>query len=149
MTIDLRWKVPKPNQLWLKWKSVEHKGDGTIVLNSPKFYGPVLADCLPIDETGYIILDLTKHFIVLIPEPYEIVLKWDKKLGQTTASAWFNKMTIEDNRLGLLKLLKKSDEILIDCSDHTTEKWEKGKYKLTFPSMVYQDGSEPYDLSSK
>lgn len=149
MAVDLRWKVPKTNQLWLKWKSIVHKGNGTIELKFPEFYGPVLSDCIPIEESGYILLDLTKHFIVLIPEPYEIRLNWNKKLSQDNQKATFDKIILEDGKLGLLSLLKNNDEILIDCSNHTTEKWDKGQYKLNFPAMAYNEFKEPYDLSEK
>jgi hypothetical protein len=146
MTIDLKWQVPKSNQLWVKWKSVQHLGDGTIKLLKPILYGPVLSDCLPIDEAGELVLDLTKHFIVLIPQPYEVKLSWTTKLTQTTAEASFSEMLLSDNTLGLLKLLKNKDQLLIDCTDHTTEKVTGGHFKLTFGAMLYDSNGSPYNL---
>jgi hypothetical protein len=147
--MDLKWRVREASQLWLKWKDVSHLGDGKIELKSPSFYGPVLSDCLPLDERGQIPLDLTKHFIVLIPQPYIITLMWDKKLSQTTTEVKFNKITILDSNLGLLSILKARDEILIDCSDHTTENIQKKKYKVNFSAMVYNEFKQPYDLTKK
>jgi len=147
MSVDLRWKVSEESKLWLKWSKVEHLGDGTIKLYKPKLYGPVLSDCLPLEESGHIILDLTEHFILLIPEPYHIIVKWNKKISQTTAGVTFDYITIEDNKLGCLKLLKNKDKILIDCTDHTKEKMDQGVYKFAFNSMVYNEHDSPYNLT--
>lgn len=149
MSIDLRWIVPKNNQLWLKWSKINHIGNGIIDLKKPRLYGPVLSDCLPLEESGKILLDLTKHFIILIPEPYEVTLEWNKKLSQSTTEIKFDTMKLIDTKLGLLNILKNKDLILIDCTDHTTERISKGFYKFSFNSMIYQDGKEPYNLTYK
>ena len=94
-------------------------------------------------------LDLTKHFIILIPRPYEVTLSWESKISQTSTEVCFNEMILFDNLLGLLKILKKYDKILIDCTDHTTECASRGHFKLTFTTMVYNSEGLPYNLSDK
>lgn len=142
--IDLRWKVPKNNQLWLKWKSLITLPDGTIKLKGAEFYGAVLQDCEPLEVSGTINLDLTKHLIVLTPVPYIVEIKWNKLLSQDTQKATFDVITIKDSRLGMLNKLTNRDLILIDCTGHTTEEEAKGRYKSAFQAMIYKETLEPY-----
>lgn len=145
--IDLRWKVPQKNQLWLKWKSIEKLPNGTLKLKNPEFFGPVLQDCIAIDQKGTIRLDLTKHLIVITPSPYLINLSWENLISQDTERATFDYMLLEDGALGLLNRLQNRDLILVDCTGHTTEEEAKGRYKTAFNAMVYRESMEPYDFS--
>lgn len=147
MVSDYSKKVSTLNKLWLKWQSLSHEGDGLIRLKSPEFYGPVFDDCEPIEESGKIILDLTHHFLIHLPKPYQLELKWDRLLNQDKTGARFNEMTIQDHDLGKLSLLKNGDQIFIDCTDQTTDAQEDGLFKTAFPSMIFNSYDEPYDLS--
>lgn len=145
--IDLRWKVPKKNQLWLKWGSVSREGNGIIKLKDAEFFGPVLSDCEPIEHKGFINIDLTKHFVLLIPAPYIVKLSWDSLVCQDHTSAKFLEMVIEDKTLGHLdNKLSSKDFILLDATGHTTEDESKGKYKYSFEGMVYNSSMEPYNF---
>jgi hypothetical protein len=147
--MSLRYSVAYKDKLWLKWEKIIHEGNGKITLKNPEFYGPVLDDCESLEEQGYILLDLTKHFILHIPTPYEVKLSWNKKLSQDKKSVKFDKITLQDGELGRLKLLKNKDKILINCKDHTTEQMDKGNFKLRFQAIAYNEHDEPYDLLSK
>jgi len=148
MKIDLRWKVPKSNQLWLKWDKVEKQGNGLVNLINPVFYGDVLSDCDPIEKSGFINIDLTKHFIIQIPGPYIIKLSWDNLTSQDGSKATFDKMTIEDSLLGQLdNKLSDRDLLLLDATGHRTEEEAKGRYKHSFQGMLYNDAMEAYDFS--
>lgn len=147
--IDLRWKVPKNNQLWLKWESIERLGNGILKLKNAEFYGPVLLDCEPIEKAGFINIDLTKHFLVIIPSPYIVKLTWTDVISQDTSSIKFSEMIIEDKTLGQLdNKLTNRDSLLLDATGHTTEEESKGRYKASFEGMLYNDNQEPYDFSS-
>lgn len=148
MVIDLRWKVPSSNQLWIRWKSIERVGNGIIKLKSPEFFGPVFADCTPLEESGSIFADLTKHFIVHIPKPYIVKITWNKKLTQDLQKATFDEITLEDSELGHLSKLSERDLILLDGTDHTTEQEARGYYKVAFDAMLYKETLEAYDFSS-
>lgn len=147
--IDLRWKVPAKNQLWLKWDSAIKEGDGTVKLKNAEFYGPVLSDCAPIEPAGHINIDLTKHLVLLIPSPYIVKLSWSSLLSQDSISAKFSEMLLEDKTLGhLSNKLTDRDCILLDATGHTTEEEAKGKYKTSFDGMIYNENKDPYDFSS-
>ena len=146
MAIDLQLTAPESNQMWIKWKKVEREGSGVVKLKKAEFYGPVLSDCDPIEDSGFIRLDLTKHFIILIPRPYIVELKWDKLLSQTRSSVKFEEIILTDTEMGHLPKLTDKDRILLDCSDHTTEKMSEGVYKFAFEAMLYKETLEPYDF---
>jgi hypothetical protein len=143
----LNLKVDKINQMWIKWSKVTHKGDGTAILHKPEFFGPVLADCSPLEATGHILLDLTCHFLVIIPKPYTVKLSWDKLLSQDTTSVKFNKITLEDAELGHLSKLTDRDFILLDCKGHTVEEESRGNYKMSYRAILYNSNMIPYDFS--
>ena len=147
MVADLTKKVSVKNHLWLEWKSLEHLGDGKIQLNSPHFYGPVLQDCEPLDATGMIRLDLTPHFMLILPKPYFVELSWSKLLSQDSQKVTFDVMTIQDQELGKLSILKNKDKLFINCTDQTTEAQEKGVFKAAFEIMAFNSLGEPYDLT--
>lgn len=148
MKVDLRWKIQKSNQLWLKWKGLVKEGDGKVRLIEPEFYGPVLTDCAPIDSSGFINIDLTRHLIVLIPRPYIVRLSWDSLISQDTEKARFKEMVLEDTDLGhLANKLTPKDCILLDSTGHTTEEEARGRSKLSFEGMVYNSDMSPYDFS--
>lgn len=148
MKVDLRWKVPNSNQLWVRWKKIEKTGNGIIKLKNPEFFGSVFSDCVPLDESGSIFIDLTKHFIVLIPKPYTIKMTWNKKISQDNQKCVFDEITLEDTELGHLSKLSDKDLILLDATDHTTEQEARGYYKVAFDGMLYKETLEPYDFSS-
>lgn len=145
--MSTKLKVDKYNQLWLKWSKVSHKGNGIVVLKNPEFFGPVLADCAAMDPQGHILLDLTCHFLVIIPKPYIIKLSWDKVLSQDTTSIKFDKITLEDTELGHLSKLTDKDFILLDCKGHTVEEESKGNYKMSYSAILYNSSMVPYDFS--
>jgi hypothetical protein len=147
MAKDLSKKVSKKNHLWLKWKSLSHEGNGRIILKKPYFYGPVLEDCEPLETSGKMKLDLTPHFLLILPKPYFVELSWDKLLNQNTSKAEFNQMELHDQGLGKLSLLKNSDKIFIDCTDQSTEAQERGVFKMAFEIVVFNEFDEPYDLT--
>ena len=147
MTIDLRWKIPLCNQLWLKWEKIKKDNNNVITLINPYFTGEVLADCSPIEKAGFINLDLTKHYIILINQPYLVKISWKELLSQSKDKAIFKSMIIDDP-LGLLNKLSNSDTILLDCTGHTEEAEAKGSYLQYFSAMVYKETMEPYDFSS-
>lgn len=147
MVKDLKKQVRLFNQLWLSWDNINHLGDGTISLINARFSGPVLSDCLEIPEKGNMFLDFTNHYLIIIPKPYIVEIKWDNKISQDNTEAIFKTMTVVDNELGNLKLLKNMDKILIDCTDHSTEAQSRGKFKTSFISMVYDSNNLPYDLT--
>lgn len=147
MSIDLRWKVPNTSQLWLKWDRAICKGEGTVELKNAEFFGPVLNDCLKLENSGFLNLDLTKHFILIIPAPYIVRFSWDGVISQDQTSIKLAAARFEDLSLGHLNKLKKSDLILLDCSGHTTEDESRGHYKAVFEAMVYDETKNPYDFS--
>jgi hypothetical protein len=147
MKIDLRWSVKKANQLWIKWDSIELTGDGLVRLKNAKFFGPVMSDCAKIQESGSIYIDLTKHFIVLIPTPYIVKLTWIGVKSQDSKEAIFGELIVEDKSLGHLNKLKNTDLILLDCSGHTVEEESRGNYKSTYQAMVYKESMDSYDFS--
>ncbi|RKZ96613.1 MAG: hypothetical protein DRQ40_00445 [Gammaproteobacteria bacterium] len=147
MILDLTKKVSIKNHLWLSWDKVKHLGDGTIALIKPRFTGPVLQDCEAMEVSGRINLDLTHHFVLLLPKPYVVVLSWDKLLKQDCTEVTFDKMIIKDTGLGKLSLLTNNDRIFLNCQDQTTEAQAKGTFKLAFEIMVFNNLNQPYDLS--
>lgn len=147
MALNLR--VDKHNQMWVRWSKVSHKGDGTVILKDPEFFGPVLSDCEPLDKKGHIFLDLTSHLLILIPKPYTVKLAWDKLISQDSSIIKFNKITLEDTELGHLSKLKDKDYILIDCAGHTVEEEKKGNYKMTYRAILHNSDMTPYDFSTK
>ena len=148
MVVDLSKKVRRFNQLWIKWDNLIHQGNGKISLNDVTFFGPVMSDCDPIEESGEIQLDLTKHYLLLIPKPYYVKMSWDSKISQNDREARFSKITLHDSELGHLKLLKDDDQLLLDCTDQTTEARQKGKLKVAFDTMVYDCSGQPYSLTT-
>jgi len=147
MKIDLRWKVPTKNQMWLRWKKVVNDGSGKITLKDAEFFGPVLEDCEKMEQSGFIRLDLTKHFILIIPKPYIIELKWSKIVSQDTEKIVFEEIVLEDGDIGLLNKLKTRDLLLLDCTGHTTEEEARGKYRAAYNAMLYNESLTPYDFS--
>ena len=147
MITDLTKKISVKNHLWLRWQSLSHEGNGLIRLKSPECYGPVLKDCEPIEKTGMIRLDLTPHFFLILPKPYFVELKWEKMISQDESVVKFEEMTLQDQDLGKLSLLKKDDKIFINCTDQTSEAMEQGKFKTAFEIMVMNSLDEPYDLT--
>lgn len=141
---DLRWNVPVKARLWLKWSRLQYNGS-IIKLINPIFYGPVLADCLKLENSGYIYLDLTKHFITLIPQPYIVKYAWNGINKQTTEEVKFKEAYLEDN-LGHLTKLSNNDSILLDCTKHTTEDESNGVFLSSFQALVYKENSEPYEF---
>lgn len=148
MVADLTKKVSVTNHLWLKWKSIEHLGDGKIQLNKPYFYGPVLQDCEPMESKGMIRLDLTPHFMLILPKPYFVELSWDNLISQDSQKVTFDKMSIQDQDLGKLAILKNEDKIFLNCTDQTTEAQQRGVFKAAFEIMVFNSLGQPYDLSN-
>jgi hypothetical protein len=148
MNIDLRWKIPQPNQLWLSWKEAHLEGDGRVLLKKAFFHGPVLKDYLALEEAGHIYLDFTKHFIVLIPRPYVVKVEWKGILNQGPGGVYFKKVIIEDTTLGHLNKVKNSDSILLDCSGHTVENESAGNHIAAYAAMLYNELSEPYSFNN-
>ena len=146
MTVDLQLITPKSSQLWVKWKKIVKDGSGVIKLKNAQFYGPVLNDCEPMDQVGFIRLDLTKHFLILIPKPYIVELKWDKVKSQDSSTVKFDELTLVDTELGHLSKLTDKDLILLNCTDHTSEKMSEGVYKFSFEAMLYKETMDPYEF---
>lgn len=147
MVADLTKKVSTKNHLWLSWNKVIHKGNGVIELMAPRFSGPVLSDCEPLEASGKINLDLTHHFLLQLPSPYMVELSWNSLLSQDTSEAKFDIMTIKDTKLGKLSLLTDRDRIFINCKDQTTEAQMSGTFKIAFEIMVFNNMNQPYDLT--
>lgn len=147
MVSNLKWKISKSNQLWVRWKDVDKPGNGIVKLKSAEFFGPVLSDCENIEESGFINIDLTRHLLLITPSPYIIKLSWNKLTYQDTSVAKLEEILLHDGNLGFLSKLKKNDLILLDCTDHTTENESRGFYKAAFEGMIYNEDLEPYTFS--
>jgi len=136
------------NQLWLRWSKIEHLGDGKIKVKNPEFYGPVMSDCVEMEDTGSIRLDLTNHFLLILPKPYIVRLEWTGKISQNEKKAVFTEAILHDTDLGNLNLLRNKYQILIDCENHTTESRAKGNLKTSFTSTVYDHNGQPCDITN-
>jgi hypothetical protein len=147
MSTRLADKVPTQSRLWLKWDKAVHLGNGEVRLDNPVFYGPVLADCEPIEEAGEIKLDLTSHYLILILDPYMITLRWEGKVSQTTLEVKFKTMFLKDGAFGKLSLLQDDDQILMDCTGQTTEARAQNQFKMAYDAIVFNSLKQPYDFS--
>ena len=147
MSIDLSKKVSSFNQLWLRWERVVHHGNGIITLVNPIFFGPVLDDCDPMEPSGHIQLDLTNHYLLIIPRPYYVKLEWEGFISQDKKEIKFKKITLHDSDLGKLSLLKDGNKILLDCTDQTSEARQEGRFKVAFDAMVFNSLGQPYDFT--
>lgn len=144
--MSLKHNIPHQSQLWLSWKKVKKEASGEIRLISPQFTGPVLQDCEKLEESGLIRLDLTQHFLIIIPRPYIVELRWNKLLRQDKTVVLADTITLSDSDLGCLSILTDTDRILLDCTDHTTEKMAQGVLKYSFRAVVYKETGEPYEF---
>lgn len=144
---DLRHIIRKSNQMWLKWTSVVRDASGVLHLKGAEFYGPVLLDCDPMEPKGHIILDLTLHYIIIIPKPYLVKVSWDSVIYQSRDLIKFKELLVEDNEIGHLNRLSDRDQILLNCTSHTTESEARGIRKMAFQAMVYNELLSPYDFS--
>lgn len=147
--MDLKYTVPETNQLWIKWKSINKIGNGRVDLQDAEFYGPVTQDYLPLEDTGTLRLDLTHHFLFRIDEYYIVEISWESVKTQEQGSIKFDKITINDENVGLLDKIKEKDLLLIDCSGHTEEERAAGNYKMVYEAMLYNETGAPYDFSKK
>ena len=142
----LKNKILHMSSLWLKWKKIINTGSGLVELSDIELTGPVLSDCLKLEINGYLLLDLTLHFIIIIPEPYIVKLEWEGLVSQTENEVKIKKIILHDGKLGLLNKLKKKDKILIDCAGHHTDDENRGKYRTTYTSILFNEFGEPYDF---
>jgi len=147
MAIDLRWKVPETNKLWVSWKRVNRLGDGKVELIDVEFTGPVTQDYAQLEQTGSIRLDFTNHFIVRVDEFYIVELSWASVKTQELGSIKFDNVLLHDENVGLLDKIKDNDKLLIDCTNQTEEERQAGNYLMVYPSMLYDSLNAPYDFS--
>lgn len=142
---DLKKLVKKNSQAWIKWENLQKNLNNSITLYNVEMYGEVFSDCLQLDTSGFIYLDLTEHFIIQVSRPYIIKMTWNGVISQDKTKVLIKNVILEDQDFGFLHKLVNNDRILLDCSGHTTEAEEKGKYKLAYRAMVYNELLEPYD----
>lgn len=133
----------KKYQLWLKWKNI-NKSSNLIELINPFFDGPVCTDCEELPKDGKIILDFTNQFLIKLPKPYIVELKWYNKKSQSTEKIEFEKITMKDSVLNVLGALKNTDKILIDCKGHHSDDIEKGNFKVNYMSYIFNEAGEQY-----
>jgi hypothetical protein len=146
MIKNLVSSIPYSARLWLSWNKIHHAGSGKVELKELKLTGPVLQDCLALEVSGNILLDLTKHFLVLIPKPYIIKFEWNNITFQDLKEVKIDTGFLLDGDLGLLNNLKNDDKILIDCSGHHTNDEAKGRYKISFSAILCNKTEEPYNF---
>lgn len=142
-------KISDLTKLWVEWGKIVNIGNGIVDLEKIKFSGPVLLDCMKFENQGHIFLDLTKHFVVVIPRPYIIKMEWDGVISQDTKQVKIKSMKLYDGDLGFLNKLKLKDKLLIDCSGHHSDDEAAGKYRLTFESLLYNQYGFPYNVDEK
>ncbi len=147
--VNLKNIVNKSSQLWLKWGKVTPLENNSVKLHDVVMYGEVLNDCSKIDKAGFIYLDFTMHYIVLLTKPYIVKLTWDSLLTQDTEAVNIESIIIEDQEFGFMNQLKNTDRILLDCSGHTTEEEERGHYLAAYRAMLYNEYLEPYEFINK
>lgn len=147
MKQDFKKILNTKNKLWLSWKKIIHEGNGNISLVEPKFTGPVLADCEPIEESGTIKLDLTHQYMLHIPRPYLIELTWFNKVHQDRQEALFKAGKLKDGSLGKLSLLQNRDSIMLDCTNHRTEDEKRGIILFNFYAIAFNSNKEPYNFN--
>lgn len=137
-------KVPLHTRLWIEWKKVSKSGSGIVELKDIVFYGPIFSDCEKLDDKGFIYLDLTKHFLVLLPKPYFIKFEWEGVEVQDSNGAKLKKAYFLDDDLGLLNKITHKDKLLLDCSGHHSNDVKNGIYKPAFDAILYNEYNEPY-----
>lgn len=135
------------NQLWISWESLNHDSNGIIYLKNLKFTGSVLNNCIAIEESGTIKLDLTHQYMLHIPKPYLVEFTWFNKIKQDKNEALFKTGQIKDGSLGKLSLLTNKDYLLLDCTDHTTEDEEKGVVLFNFYAVAFNSDKIPYNFT--
>lgn len=143
---NLLHSISYSSRLWVSWDKIHNSGSGTVELKNLKFTGPVLQDCMKLEETGSLLLDLTKHFLVLIPKPYIIKFNWTGLISQSTTEVKIQNGILQDEALGLLNNIKNTDKLLIDCSGHHTNDIKNGRHKLSFTSILCNKLEEPYNF---
>jgi len=144
--INFTDNIPIQSRLWIRWGKVAKTGEGLVELKNITFYGPVLDDCEPIEEKGHLFLDLTKHFLMIIPRPYIIKFEWEDKIFQSTKEVKFKTVRLHDGSMGILNKIKSKDKLLLDCSGHRTEEEAKGNFKVTYDAILFNQYDEPYSF---
>lgn len=146
---DLRKIVNSNSRLWIKWDRVSRLENNVVKLYNVEFFGPVMKDCAPIDSAGFINLDFTNHYILLLNRPYIIKASWSELVSQDTERAKLKWLALEDQGFGFLHKIRAADRILVDCSGHTVEAEERKQYKLAYTAMLYNEHLSPYEFVSK
>lgn len=144
MTYSSKISIPENTRLWVEWQKIAKKGSGIVELHKIRMHGPIFNDCEKMEENGFIFIDLTKHFLIILPKPYFVKMEWEGLYHQDSSGANVKKIFLKDDDLGLLNKISNKDKLLLDCSGHHTRDVEVGYYKPAFDAILFNQYNEPY-----
>ena len=128
--------------LVLKWDRIRYVNESLAVLEGAKFIGEVLNKSYKLNDVDEINIDITKQFLIIIPDFYIFKFKWS---GVTYFSeeVWFEKAWFENFKTRLFRF-KDDDYLIIDTSKHEEE---SHPYFMNYEATLYNRDGEVYRLN--
>lgn len=110
-------------RLELHWKSTIYEQDGVCKLSDACFSGPALAEADRINDNDNIMLDFFQQYIILVDNIYVAKFSWKQVVYNKDDTVTLqNAFITHDTQLNKVPKLSNTDYLIIDTSDHETEK---------------------------
>jgi hypothetical protein len=129
-------------RLELRWEKSVYEHDGICRLEGAYFSGPALAEAGRINDEDYIHLDFYHQYLVLVRNVYVAKLSWRGVEYVETGGVKLNNAVLTHvSELNRVPKLESGDFMIIDTSDHETE---KHPYNLLYKTFVVNEDTQLY-----
>mgnify|MGYP001329816509 FL=1 len=141
----MAFRISERFRLELHWSKVVYKTDEIVQLEGCYFSGPALLEIDQVNEKDFITLDFAGQYAILVPDYYVSKLSWAGVKKEENKICVDNAVLI-NKCVNSVPRLSNNDYIIIDTSNHTTERHQKF---LTYQAHLIRYDGEKYDFRSK
>ena len=130
--------------LELHWEKALYEQDGICKLYKAYFSGPVLLEAERIKDNDNIALDFYHQYLILVENVYVAKLFWGEVIYDKENKVWLRDAFIRhDLELNRVPKLKDNDYLVIDTSNHTTE---KHPFNFVYKTFVVNEDTSLYNF---
>jgi hypothetical protein len=142
-----RFLISERFRLELHWAKAVYKDDGVCNLFDAYFSGPALREAQQLKDNDHISLDFYSQYVILTKGVYVADFSWGKVEYKPDGSIWlFDAKLKHDTELNRVPKLKSDDYLVIDTSDHETE---KHAYNMVYKTYVVNETTSLYNFGGK
>lgn len=142
-----KFSIAERYRLELHWNKAVYDKPGNCILQKAYFSGPALSDAVQLNNNDYIMLDFYSQYLVFVKNVYVAKFSWGEVIYNSDKTITLKDAKItHDTELNRVPKLRNQDYLVIDTSDHVTE---KHGFNLLYKTYVIGGDNEFYNFRSK